>query len=496
MGTFALPIPAYRLGQHSNRKRKRSSASLDHDEETPEQFTSEPPSSPPVQPSLYPQDAVINPRSHDPDTLRQFAVAGLAVEAEVPSKLHPSFPHKALPGEGGLRRRRRTSSAQATSGSEADVDTDASEGRPRAQAGPHLRADELSLQYSARMRHINTLTAVLHRFLHEGDMPRARRAFSLLLRTRDIDLRLNGLWNVGAEILMQGDETPEGRQGPGSRGAEEQSDKAEAKYGEGWVLGDEPAPEAKRHDPGVLRRWGTAANTEKVTEYLRDLAQQYPYDQFRPQLTSAIDFWPALFSIEIYNADAEFRLARHRLAAREDADETEGSPSPPPDLWQESLKDEAEEEEEEDDDEDDYEARIRRRSDAREARHWAAHDVVRRETQDAAQQIAARMDGVMENRPFTDHLELLRLRALLALYIGDLHLPARFVAEGRPPPRHTTTTVSRDDRVAFACREQEFDKARALFRRILDRGGSLEPRMQALLDGEDTVDDAPDVEMW
>ena len=118
MGTFALPIPGYRLGQHNHRKRKRSSASLAPDEEAPEQFPSEPPSSPPVQPPPYSQDAVINPRSHDPDTLRQFAVAGLPAEAEVPSKLHPSFPHKALPpggGAGGWRgrqRRRPAASAQ------------------------------------------------------------------------------------------------------------------------------------------------------------------------------------------------------------------------------------------------------------------------------------------------------------------------------------------------------------------------------------------------
>ena len=55
---------------------------------------------------------------------------------------------------------------------------------------------------SARLRHLSALTTVLHRCLGEGDIARAKRAFGMLTRAQDVDIRRGGLWAVGAEISV------------------------------------------------------------------------------------------------------------------------------------------------------------------------------------------------------------------------------------------------------------------------------------------------------
>jgi hypothetical protein len=94
--------------------------------------------------------------------------------------------------------------------------------------------------------------------------------------------------------------------------------------------------------------------------------------------------------------------------------------------------------------------------------------------------VAQRMDTVMETVPFSRDHELLRLRAMVALYVGDLSVP--------PAPR--STSENRDGKGARAGQRL---KARALLRQIKD-AGELRDHDEQLLESlaSDDEDDTED----
>ncbi|KAI1409149.1 hypothetical protein F5Y13DRAFT_170898 [Hypoxylon sp. FL1857] len=465
MGPFALPVPGYRLGIHA-RAGKRKTGDEPEDEETEPEWNI---------PSHLPSDS-INPLSHPPDVLRQFRVAGLSVEDEIPSKAHPLFPHQPLPSE-GKRRRTRGSNKFA----------DASEAESAEESSPTTsRQDKTSTsrQFSERLRHLGTITAIMHRCLSDGDIARAKRAFGLLVQTKDVDIRQGGLWAVGSEILMRDGEKEEQQRRQQQIVINDDEDQLEDKTTVG-VGGQEG-----------LRRWGSAANVEKVKSYFENLIQQYPHDKHRPHLTSAFDFWPALFGIEIYNLDAEFRGALHRLRAREEEEEEDEQGDV--DLAAEDMamaySDDA------------FKSHRQRRDEARHNIVWAARDELRMDTREVAGRIAGRMDQVMENAPFTTHREMLRLRGNLALFIGDLCIPSRLL-EGEDRVEGVTLNAADDvlrsraesaeEHNLLAQRREEVDRARSFFRRILDGGGEVDDwvRKFVLMD-EDEEHDVSIDDVW
>lgn len=570
MGPFALPVPDYRLGIHTRKlqqQRQRGDTAVEDEEDEDEERdrTATPP--PPTPATLYshlPADA-INPRSHSPDTLRQLAVAGLAPEDDVPSASFPLFPHKPLPlsssaARGGGRRRRSSRRIRASSGigggvedSDVDVDADA-DGR---HAVTTTTTTALK-QHSARLKHLGTVTAIMHRCLAEGDVARAKRAFGLLLRTREVDVRANHLWAVGSEILMRDGETTAAaaadREGLKKQQHRHHSDgqlnDSGDGDGDGGAIGgggeeedEEHGVDRRQQPPPPPRRWGSAANVNAVRTYFENLIQQHPHDAHRPHLTSALDFWPVLFGIEIYNVDAEFRQTQHRLdiasAAAEEEEEEEAR-------QQQNIEEEEDYALElefqleeggsgggvnggggggDDDIEDRMEARRRRQRDEKRSRvRWAARDDLRRETRTAALRIAARMDEVMEVAPYTKHLELLRLRGMLALFVGDLHLPARLMERaaaglsrrrrrrrrgqaGKDKKRSERGKTRRskampmddallvraaegpDERSALARRREEQERARAFFERIVENRGVLDGWVKRFVDEDEDEDE-------
>ncbi|KAI1635425.1 hypothetical protein F4809DRAFT_651212 [Biscogniauxia mediterranea] len=438
-GPFALSVPGYKLGVHTRRHKK-----LNEERQASQSPSLSPSPSLPDVPSSSLPSGSINPLSHTPDTLRQFAVAGLSPEEELPSKLYPSFPHKPLPPEypSGSREKSRRINMSRTSAGE----------------GENKRETTVQ-QHSARLKHLNTMTAIMHRCLNGGDISRAKRAFGLLVQTKEIDIRLNNLWAIGSEILMRAPETA-------------QSDETSSTND-----GDSPLP-------APLPRWGSAANVEKVKDYFENLIQQYPHDPYRPHLTSAIDFWPALFGIEVYNINAEFQRALYQLDTKGE-EEVDAE-----------MDDEFGEMEEEYSGED-LDERRQRKEDARLEALWAAKDEVRQKTQVAAQHIATRMDQLMENAPYATHHELLHLRGNVSLFIADLYLPARLVETGDAIIVERMEVLSLRDRdlrahlngaedhLALGNRREEQDKARSFFQRILDNGGEVSSWIRKFMDSED-----------
>ncbi|KAK8029054.1 hypothetical protein PG991_006110 [Apiospora marii] len=524
-GPFALPVPAYHLGHNKSRLNKRKRASDAGNDNgmsdatgsgggggnsRPAEFTSTPFGTQASFSSL-PADS-INPLSHSPDTLRQFAVAGLD-----PGKRNNAFSSK-RGGSNHNNKKKGGRMSALTSGSEADVDTDVSDsnnsgGRDSSQKDLDGEEDDgFQMDYSARMQHLSTLTAIMHRCLHDGDIPRAKRAFNLLIRTKDVDIRVNGLWNIGVEILMREGEQPKQQQpntttttGTGTGDAADDKGKQPE---DPWRLGEplvdsqqdtQAAGEGTSENPQLLQlpeRWGSAANIDAVRDYLQSLIQQYPYDKQRPHMVSAVDFWPTLFSTEIYNLDAEFKKAMRQLEVKEDedGDENEAGES----SENESSRYRHSDDEDENGEDDRETRRLRRREDARQARRHRARDEVRAHTRAAAEQVAARMDQQMENRPYGTHGELLRLRGMLSLYVADLHLCASLVAKveearrtrkekGEIPPLGAGSNNSKqrkgpkslrkyaeteEERTTSRQRDAEIEKARRFFQKKLQSPGA------------------------
>ncbi len=244
---------------YANLKRKRSAPSLGNT----------PPS------SQLPPDA-INPRSHPPNALKQLAVGGLSPADPLPSSTTPGFPHRPAPD------------AVATSHGDNHHST-------ATATGTHsLRAQE---------RNIGVLVALVERCLSEGDVPRAKRAFALLLRAdvdgRPVDLRHNQYWALGAEILMRDGEGARPRQGGVDEGhhLKQKEDEGE----------DETAADL------APVRWGSAANALRVRAYYEGLIKQFPYSRQWPRSVSALTFWPVMVGVDMYNVYIEERLAMQRI---------------------------------------------------------------------------------------------------------------------------------------------------------------------------------------
>ncbi|OTB06320.1 hypothetical protein M426DRAFT_319054 [Hypoxylon sp. CI-4A] len=481
MAPYALPIPGY-LQEHPKKRRDKEEEANEQPDADPDVASSS---------SQLPTDA-INPRSHGPDTLRQFAVAGLSAGEEIPSHVHPLFPHKPLPSGTKTRRRWRggrfrdddDDDEEANKKSLADVDDNENENENDVGAAAAATAVR---QYTTRLKHMGTLTALMHRCLDKGDVARAKRAFGLLVRTKDVDIRHGGLWAVGSEILMRdGEEGQQIKPLPLPTGDDEE----EREEGE-----EQQQHQQRRTIP--LPRWGSAANMERVQFYFENLIQQYPYDQYRPHRITAVDFWPALFGIEIYNLDAEFRQALHQLRRTEQQQEEEDEDDDDEDGPHVNMDMDLEmrmrmEETGYSDEEEAYEHQRQQQQRDRDEQNtkWAARDEQRSQTRGAAERIAARMDQVVENAPYDKHRELLRLRGNLALFVGDLCLPSRLLllveeeeeeeeggqdlASRNVDDVLRTRAKSREEQGALARRRREHDRARTLFQRILDGGGEVD----------------------
>uniref|UniRef100_A0A4E9ELC7 Transcription factor domain-containing protein n=1 Tax=Gibberella zeae TaxID=5518 RepID=A0A4E9ELC7_GIBZA len=216
----------------------------------------------------------INPLSHSPGVVAQFAIAGLSETDEDPSQRIRDFPHRGLAENGASAVEVESDEDPETEGDEA--------ARPKSKKNTSRK----------RGGHFDVLLQSTHHFIDQGEIEKAARTYGLLLQLRPsglpVDVRHHDIWAIGAEILM--------REGEGS--ARERED--------------------NENTSTLTKRWGRAANMSKVRAYFDTLIQQHPYDYKTPNIVSAFDFWIAMFSCEIYNTHAEHTLALERLSSGEE----------------------------------------------------------------------------------------------------------------------------------------------------------------------------------
>lgn len=354
-------------------------------------------------------DAVINPLSHSTKTLAQFTPAGHSPNLPLPSTLHPNFPHRPLPSSPSpLPPHRRLSKTRTPSKKKPPTTTpaDPSDGddeittpepptspatspspSPPTPAPTTSSASTPNRTTRAYITRVGALTTIIHALLGRDDVAGARRAFGLLVRARvyggaRLDLRRDRMWEVGTEILM--------RSGDGKG---------------------------------------------ELATYYAALAREYPFHRTHPGSVSAVEFWPAMFGVEMEGVWEGMVRGLGELGEGEGGGEWEG--------------------------------------DGRRTRE----EGVRREALEKMRALAGRMDDVMDARPFSVDHEMLRLRAMMALFVSDLAVGAGVEDEDEEGEEWDGGVKERAEAIA---------KARSLFRVLKKTGGEIkEEWIERLLEEED-----------
>ncbi|KAK4914703.1 hypothetical protein LTR66_017133, partial [Elasticomyces elasticus] len=188
---------------------------------------------------------------------------------------------------------------------------------------------------SLRIQHLKNMTVLLHKSLEKNDYKRASRALGLVLTTpihgSTIDIRNAGLWNIGAEILLQNN-------------LNQRQELTEVGFG-------------------------------SLKQYHERLALQYPWHRSWTTVINAQDFKLNMYNLWVYVVVAHSKTLQHaddgdHLGDRQVALESE----------------------------------------------WLAREYELAE----AEHIAQVMDTCMSTLPFVDDRELVRLRGMVALWVGDL----------------------------------------------------------------------------
>lgn len=190
-----------------------------------------------------------------------------------------------------------------------------------------------------------------------------------------VDIRTDGQWGVGAEILLRRDGQFQGT--TINKATESIPSKASLTESSGYYS----------------KKWFTRKGFEDARKYYERLIIQYPYHQRAPHGINSLDFYPAMFGLWIYVVQEEAKVTIN-ARARKRYREQDGTDS---DNAMSGLSDTSEPEDP-----------ILPDSSADRA------DLVE------ARKIAARMDSLMVSPPFSDNVELLRLRAMVALWIADI----------------------------------------------------------------------------
>ncbi|KAG0649105.1 hypothetical protein D0Z07_4393 [Hyphodiscus hymeniophilus] len=442
--------------------------------------------------------ASTNPLSLTPAEVVQYRLAGLNLDEQIPKI--KEWPHRGLAPErsgAGVRNASVDTKGKAKlatethdtdedgieikeDGDEIEVETETMDERMRDQRPPKLRS-----------QHLAVLTAILQRCLLEGDIPRASRAWAMLVRVQvgghAMDLRASGYWAIGAELLIRSGERPPARK---------QRRNADAESDDGMEDDQELEQESSQN---IARNYGSLAGLENAKDYYEKLILQHPYNRQWKENVSALDFWPAMVGCEVYGIQQQQKDSLRKVVAKEDEDNEHALSSPSdsePEMDKVQYRDNVRAVEE---------RRETRRYQRRSEKRWQERDDIRMTALTAYEKLAARLDELLTTLPYSDSPTMLRLRGMLALCVGDLTVPTQPHDDGEEI--EDEERLDRDGRLAIrgedtehrlllrqriaehkrAQRKQreEYIRARQLFERIERTGGRKEAITSSLPQEED-----------
>ncbi|KAH8593034.1 hypothetical protein B0O99DRAFT_628684 [Bisporella sp. PMI_857] len=472
MPLFALPLADTSNATNSRLKYSSISREKSSQAESPQQSEEDDQSD---NDELFSLPASTNPLSLTPAEIAQYKLAGLSIDEDIPRV--KDFPHRGLPIRTAENAAKPSQKGKEKASTDADLNADDEEDEKRIynKKGPALR-----------LQHLGVLTAILQRCLKEGDIPRATRAFAMLIRMQfgghATDIRSSGYWAIGAELLVRSMD-------------HRKEEELVAENEQGNInIGDDATQKRRR------TRWGTKEGLEKAKEYYEWLILQYPYKRQWNNSVTAIDFWPAMLSCEIYGIQQDHAEGMEKI---EEAEELLANDDEP--ITESSNEDEEEDEEDAANDggftaSQRRKARRRRR---KEEDFWQQREDVRVIALQASEELAARMDVMMNPLPYSDSHILLRLRGMVALYIGDLSVPAPPLeleeedSDDGPSlnlrSRHGEDTERRllhrqrqiDHEQGRKRQDEERSRAKELFTKIRDDGGFVGGTISTLFAGDD-----------
>ncbi|KAI9710341.1 MAG: hypothetical protein M1820_002836 [Bogoriella megaspora] len=325
---------------------------------------------------------------------------------------------------------------------------------------------------SLRLHHIRVLTTLLHRCVLEGDWDRAGRAWGLLIRTifngKHIDIRGNGMWGIGAEILLQrSKETVPLRDSvakpmyPRSSPSDENDDDASENE-----VQSESAENRSPDETEPAQTFFSEKGFRQARIYYERLIVQYPKVAKGEQGFLALDFYPAMLSLWVYEVQELSRRKKWDIDRNLQAMRKNNRPS-------NSLF-------VSDDDDDDVGPEDGGEYEGSEAerRTELLIDIARKDLHQA-REIASRLDDLLLSPHYDVNAYLLELRGHVSLWIGDLRLEsvhpgfradsdiAMQGADKADPDSESATEEALRDR------DEEVDDAREFFQRAKEADGIL-----------------------
>ncbi|QPH09935.1 hypothetical protein C2857_001006 [Epichloe festucae Fl1] len=285
--------------------------------------------------------------------------------------------------------------------------------------------------------HLDNLLRSTHQLLDEGKVEKSAKLFAIILQLRldgrPIDIRQYDLWALGAEIIMRGGEEDRLRR----LGLQSTAIDCGGSY----------------THIRVPLRWGSNTNINKLRAYMEELIQKYPYDRKFPRKVSAIDFQLALKACEIFNCHAQFMAEISRLTGERQT-------------WQEDVIPHATSHQREVNTHDDSFGMMDGNDETTSpARSNVAIEHIRNQICTTITTIAAEMDTMIDNPPYSGNKYFLHLRAIASLMIADLLV---FTSKGEDSDAHEATKAV----------EAQLE-AKDLLQKIMDR---TERSVSSLLD--------------
>ncbi|KAF2836002.1 hypothetical protein M501DRAFT_997218 [Patellaria atrata CBS 101060] len=285
-----------------------------------------------------------------------------------------------------------------------------------------------------KQRHLEQMTSIMHHCLLIGDYQRAGKAWGMILRTqvlgRGIDVRVQDRWGIGAEILLHT-----------TKSADEQGSGTSSLFSE--------------------------EGFRAARDYYERLILQYPIRHTHPNSTNSRAFYPAMFGLWIYE------ICEYGKRVRKYTNSQNRVSSPEHDIGSHDA--------------------LESGSDT-----FLADSVYRRKLErhrseelKRAQEVSARMDELMTSPPHDRNPDLLQLRGMVALWIGDLYL-----TDGIPTGSKSSAAESESElfsdisstggnslKDAQKMKESEVNRAVEFFRRVQENGGRLWSGIDFVVEG-------------
>lgn len=294
-----------------------------------------------------------------------------------------------------------------------------------------------------RQTHLTVLTTILHRCLLEGDFHRAGRAWGMILRSQiggtPVDPRNHGRWGIGAEILLHRNSQ---KQSASTQNDQETTRDEQSASNEGSIYTEE--------------------GFQLAMEYYRLLIIHHAHRKTMPHAVDEMTFYPAMFSLWIYEICEKSKRLRKQNEKDNDRSLSGSNSNEDATLALEEVR--------------------------------AQEIAIRNEELQQAREIAQRLDKLVGSPPYDRYAEILRLRGMVGIWVGDLTLATDQNLDGSElgisdDPDHYGSDSPQDRLQSLAesyrILEQAlefFNRARAYGQRLTHEISSLEEKIEDLAD--------------